>query len=162
MPIHIAIAEDNSFALSALQKRLEKYSELEIKLIARNGEELLEKLKEKGVECYFEKEGIFTFDGKEELLLTIMSSLAQEESRSISENVTWGQRKRFSDGNVSMPYKQFLRAEIRVEQPTGAGISRPLMIKSPTNTALPQKNGSYEKTLTWHHTGLAVPCHLGS
>ena len=37
-----------------------------------------------------------------------MSSLAQEESRSISENVTWGQRKRFADGKVSMPYKQFL------------------------------------------------------
>ena len=34
----------------------------------------------------------------EELLLTIMSSLAQEESRSISENVRWGQRKKFSDG----------------------------------------------------------------
>ena len=37
-----------------------------------------------------------------------MSSLAQEESRSISENVTWGQRKRFSDGKVSMPYSHFL------------------------------------------------------
>ena len=37
-----------------------------------------------------------------------MSSLAQEESRSISENVTWGQRKRFADGKVSLPYKQFL------------------------------------------------------
>jgi len=31
----------------------------------------------------------------------MISSLAQEESRSISENVTWGQRKRFSDGKVS-------------------------------------------------------------
>ena len=40
--------------------------------------------------------------------ITIMSSLAQEESRSISENVTWGQRKRFSDGKVSIPYGQFL------------------------------------------------------
>jgi hypothetical protein len=40
-----------------------------------------------------------------------MSSLAQEESRSISENVTWGQRKRFSDGKVSMPYKRFLGYE---------------------------------------------------
>ena len=40
-----------------------------------------------------------------------MSSLAQEESRSISENVTWGQRKRFSDGKVSLPYKQFLGYE---------------------------------------------------
>jgi len=38
----------------------------------------------------------------------MISSLAQEESRSISENVTWGQRKRFSDGKVSMPYSQFL------------------------------------------------------
>ncbi|MCR5088071.1 MAG: recombinase family protein [Oscillospiraceae bacterium] len=43
-----------------------------------------------------------------ELLITIMSSLAQEESRSISENVTWGQRKRFADGKVSMAYKHFL------------------------------------------------------
>lgn len=37
-----------------------------------------------------------------------MSSLAQEESCSISENVTWGQRKRFADGKVNLPYKQFL------------------------------------------------------
>lgn len=37
-----------------------------------------------------------------------MSSLAQEKSRSISENVTWGQRKRFSDGKVNIPYGQFL------------------------------------------------------
>ena len=65
-------------------------------------------MKEKGVEVYFEKENIYTFDGKGELLITIMSSLAQEESRSISENVTWGQRKRFADGKVSMPYKRFL------------------------------------------------------
>ncbi len=66
------------------------------------------KLKEHGTEIYFEKENIYTFDSKGELLITIMSSLAQEESRSISENVTWGQRKRFADGKVSMPYKQFL------------------------------------------------------
>ncbi len=45
---------------------------------------------------------------KGELLLTIMSSLAQEESRNISENVTWGMRKRFADGKVALPYKQFL------------------------------------------------------
>ena len=68
----------------------------------------IRQLKDAGCECYFEKEGIYTFDGKGELLITIMSSLAQEESRSISENITWGQRKRFADGKVSMPYKQFL------------------------------------------------------
>ncbi|TDT50755.1 recombinase family protein [Fonticella tunisiensis] len=66
------------------------------------------KLKEKGVEVYFEKENIYTMDSKGELLITIMSSLAQEESRSISENVAWGQRKRFADGKFSLPYKRFL------------------------------------------------------
>lgn len=44
-------------------------------------------LKTRGVECFFQKENIYTFDSKGELLITIMSSLAQEESRSISENV---------------------------------------------------------------------------
>jgi len=66
------------------------------------------RLKEKGVEVYFEKENIYTLDSKGELLITIMSSLAQEESRSISENVTWGKRKQFADGKVALPYKQFL------------------------------------------------------
>jgi len=65
-------------------------------------------LKDKGIEVFFEKEGIWTFDGKGELLLTIMSSLAQEESRSISENVTWGKRKSMADGNISLPWPSFL------------------------------------------------------
>jgi DNA invertase Pin-like site-specific DNA recombinase len=68
----------------------------------------IRKLKENGTEVFFEKEAIWTFDGKGELLITIMSSLAQEESRSISENCTWGQRKRFADGKVCVPYKRFL------------------------------------------------------
>lgn len=66
------------------------------------------KLKEAGIEVYFEKENIWTLDSKGELLITIMSSLAQEESRSISENCTWGQRKRFADGKVSFAYTRFL------------------------------------------------------
>ena len=73
----------------------------------------IRQLKEAGVEVYFEKENIWTFDGKGELLLTIMSSLAQEESRSISENCTWGQRKRFADGKVSVPFQRFLRMTIK-------------------------------------------------
>ena len=68
----------------------------------------IRKLKDKGVEVYFEKENIWTFDGKGELMLTIMSSLAQEESRSISENCAWGQRKRFADGKVTVPFGRFL------------------------------------------------------
>lgn len=65
-------------------------------------------LKDAGVEVYFEKENIWTFDAKGELLITIMSSLAQEEARSISENVTWGHRKRFADGKVTVPFSSFL------------------------------------------------------
>ncbi|HGC6981554.1 TPA: recombinase family protein [Streptococcus agalactiae] len=65
-------------------------------------------LKEVGVEIYFEKENIWTLDSKGELLITIMSSLAQEENRSISENVTWGLRKQFAEGKVHFPYTNVL------------------------------------------------------
>ena len=68
----------------------------------------IRKLKEYGVEVYFEEQNIYTLDGKGEVLLTIMSSIAQEESRNIFENVTWGMRKRFADGKVTMPYGQFM------------------------------------------------------
>ena len=66
------------------------------------------KLKGKGVEVFFEKENIYTLDSKGELLITIMSSLAQEEARSISENTSWGRRKQFSDGKYSLAYSTFL------------------------------------------------------
>lgn len=65
-------------------------------------------LKDAGVEIYFEKENIWTFDSKGELLITIMSSLAQEESRSISENVTWSKRKLAAEGKVTFSYQTVL------------------------------------------------------
>jgi len=68
----------------------------------------IRKLREKGTEVYFERENIWTLDGKGELLITIMSSLAQEESRSISENVTWGMRESMRKGRSWVPYKVFL------------------------------------------------------
>ena len=71
----------------------------------------IRKLKEHGTEVFFEKESIWTFDSKGEMLLTILSSLSQEESRSISENVKWGQRKKFSDGKFSICYGRFLGYE---------------------------------------------------
>ena len=78
---------------------------------ARNTLDTLEtvrKLKEKGIEVYFEKENIYTLDNKGELFLTIMATLAQEESRSISENVTWGKRRLMAQGKFSLPYAHFL------------------------------------------------------
>ena len=101
----------NEMIRDALDGKIDLIVTKSVSRFARNtvdGLVTVRKLKEKGVEVYFEKENIYTLDSKGELLITIMSSLAQEESRSISENVTWGQRKRFSDGKVSLPYKQFL------------------------------------------------------
>ena len=66
------------------------------------------KLKERNVEVYFEKENIYTLDAKGEVMITIMSSLAQEESRSISENITWGKRRSMEEGKFSLAYKHFL------------------------------------------------------
>ena len=65
-------------------------------------------LKELGIGIIFEKESINTMDAKGEVLLTILSSLAQDESRSISENSTWGIRRRFEKGQHKMSTKRFL------------------------------------------------------
>lgn len=101
----------NRMIADALDGKIDLIVTKSVSRFARNTVDSLttvRKLKERGVEVYFQKENIYTLDSKGELLITIMSSLAQEESRSISENVTWGQRKRFADGKVSIPYGQFL------------------------------------------------------
>ena len=98
----------------ALAGKIDRIVTKSVSRFARNTVDTLttiRKLKEKGVGVTFEKENIDTLDSKGELLITIMSSLAQEESRSISENVTWGWRKRISDGKVSVAYSHFLGYE---------------------------------------------------
>lgn len=104
----------NEMIADALAGRIDLIVTKSISRFARNTVDTLvtvRKLKEKGVEVFFEKENIYTLDSKGEVLITIMSSLAQEESRSLSENVIWGKRKAFADGKVSLPYKQFLGYE---------------------------------------------------
>lgn len=103
-----------SMVADALDGKIDLIITKSVSRFARNTVDSLttiRELKEHGVECYFEKENIWTFDGKGELLITIMSSLAQEERRSISENCTWGQRKRFADGKASIPFGRFLGFE---------------------------------------------------
>ena len=65
-------------------------------------------LKDLGIGVVFEKENIFTLDSKGEVLLSILSSLAQDESRSISENSTWGIRRRFEQGRLFINATKFL------------------------------------------------------
>ena len=72
-----------------------------ISRFARNTVDLLETvrhLKELGISVRFEKERIDSLTEDGELMLTLLASFAQEESRSISENVKWGTRKRFEQG----------------------------------------------------------------
>lgn len=72
-----------------------------IKRFARNTVDLLKvvrHLKSKGIAVKFENENINSLSGDGELMLSILASFAQEESRSISENVKWGTRKRFEQG----------------------------------------------------------------
>ena len=74
-----------------------------ISRFARNTVECLEyarKLKAIGVNIYFEKEGLDTASAASEMLLTVLAAFAQEESRSISENLKWGIRKRYEMGQA--------------------------------------------------------------
>jgi len=101
----------NNMVADALAGKIDLIVTKSVSRFARNTVDSLttvRKLKDKGIEIYFEKENIWTLDSKGELLITIMSSLAQEESRSISENVTWGKHKQVADGKVSLPYSRFL------------------------------------------------------
>ena len=81
-----------------------------IQRFARNTVDLLKTvrhLKDIGVEVRFEKENINSLSGDGELLLTILAAFAQEESRSISENIRWSKAKTAAQGimtNASAPY----------------------------------------------------------
>ena len=101
----------NRMVQDALDGKIDLILTKSISRFARNTVDSLttiRKLKEKGVEVYFEKENIYTLDSKGELLITLMSSLSQEESRSISENTTWGQRRRMAEGRHSVAFSHFI------------------------------------------------------
>lgn len=68
----------------------------------------IRKLKEKNIPVIFEKEGVNTMESGGELLITILSSQAQEESRNISENTRWGLTRKFENGIISVNHKKFL------------------------------------------------------
>jgi len=61
---------------------------------------LLRELKQKGVDVFFERENIHSISGDGELMLSILSSFAQEESRSVSENCKWRIRKKMEQGEL--------------------------------------------------------------
>ena len=68
----------------------------------------IRQLKDKNIAVFFEKENINTMDSKGEVLLTIMASLAQQESQSLSQNVKLGIQYRYQQGEVQVNHKRFL------------------------------------------------------
>ena len=68
----------------------------------------IRQLKEKNIPVYFEKESINTMDAKGEVLITIMASLAQQESQSLSQNVKLGLQFRYQNGQVQVNHNRFL------------------------------------------------------
>lgn len=93
------------------QKMLEKCRNHEVNIIvtksvsrfARNTVTLLETVRELkllGVDVYFEKENLHSTSGDGELMLSILASFAQEESKSVSDNMKWRIRKDFEQGKI--------------------------------------------------------------
>ncbi|MEG0292536.1 MAG: recombinase family protein [Anaerovoracaceae bacterium] len=82
-----------------------------ISRFARNTLDCLQyirQLKEKNIPVFFEKENINTMDSKGEVLLTIMASLAQQESESLSKNVKMGLQFRYQNGEVQVNHNRFM------------------------------------------------------
>lgn len=82
-----------------------------ISRMARNTVDLLSLVREMnslGVGIVFSREGLDTRDSISEIVLCVLSSLAQGESQSISENVKWGIRTRFQEGRHFINCSRFL------------------------------------------------------
>jgi len=68
----------------------------------------IRQLKEKSIPVFFEKENINSMDSKGEVMLTIMASLAQQESQSLSQNVKLGLQYRYQQGEIQVNCNRFL------------------------------------------------------
>ena len=104
-------AEFKRMIKDALDGKIDLILTKSISRFARNTVDTLttvRALKEKGVEVFFEKEKISSLASSGELMLTILSSLAQEESRSISENVKIGKRWQMKEGKFTFTHTTFL------------------------------------------------------
>lgn len=81
-----------------------KIDKILVKSISRFGRNSLEaqtyvhKLKEKGVEVFFEREGISSFNPQADMVFNFLTAVAQEESRSTSQNLKWAFAKRAEQG----------------------------------------------------------------
>lgn len=121
----------NRMVTDALDGKIDLILTKSLSRFARNTVDALttiRSLKAAGVAVYFQKENINTMDSTGEFLITLMSSFAEEESRSISENVTWAVRHRYAQGIYHLPglllgYQRIQDGEIQVDE-AGARVVR--------------------------------------
>ena len=121
----------NRMVADALDGKIDLILTKSLSRFARNTVDALttiRSLKAAGVAVYFQKENINTMDSAGEFLITLMSSFAEEESRSISENVTWAVRHRYAQGIYHLPglllgYQRSPVGEIQVDE-VGARVVR--------------------------------------
>lgn len=103
--------EFNRMIEDCMAGRIDMIITKSISRFARNTLDCLKyirQLKEKNIPVFFEKENINTMDSKGEVLLTIMASLAQQESESLSKNVKLGLQFRYQNGEVQINHNRFL------------------------------------------------------
>lgn len=104
-------AEFNRLIADCMDGKVQMVITKSISRFARNTLDCLNyirKLKAKGIPIFFEKENILTTDSKGEILTTIMASIAQQESASISQNVQMGVRYHYAQGKVGAGHQRFL------------------------------------------------------
>lgn len=103
--------EFNRMIADCMDGRIDMIITKSISRFARNTLDCLKyirQLKERNIPVFFEKENINTLDAKGEVLLTIMASLAQQESQSLSQNVKLGLQFRYQRGEVQVNHSRFL------------------------------------------------------
>jgi len=95
----------------ARKHKIDRILTKSISRFARNTTIVLEavrELKTLGVEVIFQKENISSFNGDGELLLTVLSSFAQEESKNVSDNIKWRYKRKFEQGQLALNTTRFL------------------------------------------------------
>ena len=103
--------EFNRMIDDCMAGKIDKVITKSISRFARNTVDCLNyirKLKDKSIQVFFEKENINSMDSKGEVMLTIMASLAQQESQSLSQNVKLGLQYRYQQGEIQVNCARFL------------------------------------------------------
>lgn len=103
--------EFNRLIQDCMANKVDRVITKSISRFARNTLDCLKyirQLKDKNIPVFFEKENIDTLDSKGEIMLTIMASLAQQESQSLSQNVKMGIQYRYQQGEMTINHKRFL------------------------------------------------------